>query len=194
MVRLLLPLVTIVNLVRWVGEPDYHQPCFSSILIVVVLRQRSSSNSPVEVADRTVGPSATEIEIKENFMFHIWKCLWLINGQKKTFHLYGRQKLIQYVDHFQANQKLERKSIRNEESWYTHISELLFLFCQPSLTVVSQGHNILKCANMKTILNLNILASQCWPGAECWKLPSDLLYWETLFSLCQIFHLGQLVS
>ena len=86
----------------------------------------------MEVADRTVGPSATEIEIKENFTFHIQKCLWLINGQKKTFHHYGRQKLIQYVHHFQANQKLEKlerkaSAMRNPDtliyqSFYSHFA------------------------------------------------------------------------
>ena len=139
MVHLLLPLVTITNLVRLDGEPDYHQPSFSFILIVVVLRQRSSSNSPVEVADRTVGPSATEIKIKENFTFHIRKCF--------------SQKLIQYVDDFQANQKLEkfeRKSIHNEESSYIRAFILILsaqldrCFARPQYPQVRKHENNLE--------------------------------------------------
>ena len=102
----------------------------------------------MEAADRTVGPSATEIEIKENFTFHIRKCLWLINGQKKTFHLYGRQKLIQYVDHFQANHKLERKSIRDEESSFTFIlilpAQLDRCFARPQCPQMRKHENNLE--------------------------------------------------
>ena len=74
---------------------------------------------------------------------------------KKTFHIYGRQELIQNVGHFQANQKLERKSIRDKESSFPFIlilpAQLDHCFARPQYPQM----------RMKTILNLNILASQC---------------------------------